>query len=722
MYGVCAVLTLACFARYAHLELMRYDVPLGYATTWNDKWDDRDLLWECAVFQQLGEHGAYLTHRNLGAPGRADWSERPDADMVHVAVDYVVASVTPSFGTALNTAYIATYPLAALTALWVFRRFGAAWPPAMAMSMLYAFLPYHLLRRASHLRLSGYWVVPLMVAVLLWIAGGRRLLVCEKLRIRIERPLGVLALLFCIIVASGGIYYGAFGVLLLAAAAAIALSRDRSWRALFTPALLGSVMIATMWLNMLPSRVYLWTHGNNTEYLQRPPIGNEVYGLRITQLLLPVTGHRVPQLARIKEAYNHALGPPWVNENDGASLGVIGGAGFCFLIFNLLWRTTGLLGNSALLTISCVLLGTISGFLSVAAILTGGLLRGANRISVYIAFFGLLACADVLTNLYNRFITATPWARVGLYATSLIVFVLGILDQTTAENVPRHAQDQALFATVNTFVKQIEQSVPTPDAMIFQLPYMAFPEPGPVQAMWDYEPLRPTLHSRTLRWSYANIRGRASDLWYRRVSELPVDRMTRQLALAGFSGIYLDRDGYADHGADVESQLTRLLGPPIIRSDGRASYFTVSRVEHSLAETLPPDALQRAREEALEVLDLRNVEGCYPPERDDKHVWRWCDRDATLQIVNESKRTRRVQVSFVLSMPNPVPGRIDVALPDRRETIVTKGALVGVRTIVNVAPGGVEFRLSSNGEPIQLGAPRRMVIQMIDPQVAPIVE
>src|SRR6202011_3378560 len=99
---------------------------------------------------------------------------------------------------------------------------------------------------------------------------------------------------------------------------------------------------------------------------------------------------------------------------------------------------------------------------------------------------------------------------------------------------------------------RIEAVVP-PGAMLFELPYQGFPEAGPVQAMADYEPLRPYLHSHALRWSYPAMRGRADARWIREISGHAPARLLDEISEVGFQGIVIARPGYADSGAAIES-------------------------------------------------------------------------------------------------------------------------------------------------------------------------
>ena len=110
--------------------------------------------------------------------------------------------------------------------------------------------------------------------------------------------------------------------------------------------------------------------------------------------------------------------------------------------------------------------------------------------------------------------------------------------------------------------------------MIFQLPYMSFPEHGPLDRMTDYDQLMPYLHSSSLRWSYGAMRERDPARWIEAVSAEPTDKLAASVAKAGFAGIYVDRFGYADNGVSIEGQLRAALNTaPISDASGRYLFF-----------------------------------------------------------------------------------------------------------------------------------------------------
>ena len=97
--------------------------------------------------------------------------------------------------------------------------------------------------------------------------------------------------------------------------------------------------------------------------------------------------------------------------------------------------------------------------------------------------------------------------------------------------------------------------------MIFQLPYTPFPEQPAIHKMGGYDHLRGYLHAKNLRWSFGAIKNRDVDLAQRHVASLAPAELAEALAVAGFSGIYLDRYGYEDNGAALESDCPQCSKP-----------------------------------------------------------------------------------------------------------------------------------------------------------------
>jgi phosphoglycerol transferase len=535
-----------------------------------------------ALVKGLIDNGWYLQNRFLGVPTGLDFRDYPMAESLHFLLMKLISLWTFDYAMVLNLYYLLTFPLTVLTSMFVFRRFKISYSSAIVGSLLFTFLPYHFFRGEGHLFLASYYLIPLMIMVILWvclnepmffIAGGDR----ETSR-RWGGPTGLTSIAICVLVASAGVYYAFFAGFFLLVAGVFACCHTRSRRPLLTSGILLAALCLALLVNLSPSILYAYRHGKNPTGLERPARGAEIYGMRITQLLLPVTGHRIRYLGSLKASYNRWT--PLVNENDYASLGAIGACGFLALVGWLIVRRpdipyADLFNSLAVLNISAVLLATMGGFGSLFAGAVTAKIRAYNRMSIYIAFFSLLAVALVLDRLAQR--CATSKARSWLVAGGLgLLLPIGILDQTPAYFVPPYERLRAAYFNDRDFVRRIEASVPE-STMVFQLPYVPFPEHPPVHRMADYSHFRGYLHSKSLRWSYGAMKGREGDAWQRRVAGQPLPEMVKTLVAAGFGGIYVDRFGYADQAAQMEAALSKLLETePIVSGDRRLAFFNLS--------------------------------------------------------------------------------------------------------------------------------------------------
>ena len=189
----------------------------------------------------------------------------------------------------------------------------------------------------------------------------------------------------------------------------------------------------------------------------------DVYGLRIAQLILPVRWHRVEWLSDMKVDYNTR---PFINENDDASLGVIGSLGFLGLLWWLFFRkpeirrlsaegVKGLYNHLSLLTGAALLLGTIGGFGSLVAFFGLPQIRAYNRLSIFIAFFALLAVALWLDG-YSRRRLNSQRRRLVFHAALGLILILAMLDQISPRFRPEHQRLTDEYMSDKVFVKKVE--------------------------------------------------------------------------------------------------------------------------------------------------------------------------------------------------------------------------------------------------------------------------
>lgn len=620
-----------------------------------------DALFYEMVTKGIIDNGWYLRNNFIGMPGGAEVFYFPMDDNLHFLLIKLFSLFTSDYALIFNFYFLLTFPLTTISSLYVFRHFKISYLLAVLGSLLYTFLPYHFFRNQHHIILAGYYMIPLMVMVLLWIFSGRLLASGSddnksgpRLNLRSKRFIA--SIVICLLIASGGLgYYAFFGCFFLLVAGVSAALYWKSVRHLVVSLILAAVLFAGFVVNLVPNMIYIRSQGESQTVI-RGTGEAEAYGLKITQLLLPIDGHRIPALAHLKEKYNSAA--PLVNENRNATLGVVGSMGFLTLLAWLLfWKpaagqmggddeTRALLSYLSLLNISGVLLATIGGFASLFALLISPQIRSYNRVSIYLAFFSFFAVLLLLESFSRR----RAQSGKALFQLSLgLILVLGILDQTGKGIyfVPDYAAFGAENASDADFVKRIEAAVPG-GVMIFQLPYVEFPENPPVNLMQDYEHFRPYLHSKTLRWSYGAIKERDNARWQMSTANLPTDQFLEAISLAGFSGVYLDRKGYLDNGAVLEAKLRSLLGiEPLVSANNQMSFFNLGEYNSKLAEKYGAE-IGSKRNLALHPLTLEWTGGCSGLEGSAENNWHWCSSEGELVINNPLGEERKLKLEMAI--------------------------------------------------------------------------
>ena len=261
-----------------------------------------------------------------------------------------------------------------------------------------------------------------------------------------------------------------------------------------------------------------------------------------------------------------------------------------------------------------------------------------------------------------------------------------------------------MFQADAKFVGRIEKAVPS-GSTIFQLPYSRYPEPTMIHRMFWYEHFRAYLHSNTLRWTYGAMCGRYSDLWQAQVAARPVEGMARQLAFAGFGGIYIDRWGFVDDGRDLgKRRLSRRLATsPIVSDDQRFSFFDLTAYAVALQRELTPEDWAARRVEALSPVVASWGEGFFEPVKEADGTRRWSDGAGKITLVNPSNTSRRVDLTMTLATNGPAPSWVQVNGPGVKENYRNDATDRVVRKSLVVPPGnmrlGVLRQFGSGGGP-----------------------
>ncbi|MEP7271561.1 MAG: hypothetical protein ABI882_08640, partial [Acidobacteriota bacterium] len=267
-----------------------------------------DALFYHLVVKGLVDHGWYLGNGALGMPYGLDLRDVPTSDNnLYFLPIKLISLFTSNYAVIINLFFLLSFPLTTAISLYVLRRFGISSFPAALGSLLYTFLPFHLVRGQHHLFLSSYYLVPLMVMVILWVCSGEITDANEqrgRLYLNLRRPKLIASLLICLLAASAGYHYAFFICFFLLVAAISVALRTRQPRSLLLPGLLISVISVAVVVNLLPSLIYTYRHGTPA-IVKRSPTDADIYGLRIAQVVMPATRHRVPWIGR--DAVDHEM-------------------------------------------------------------------------------------------------------------------------------------------------------------------------------------------------------------------------------------------------------------------------------------------------------------------------------------------------------------------------------------------------------------------------------
>lgn len=498
------------------------------------------------IMKTVLDHGWYTQNPDVGAPFGATMYDYPIPEPTHLLLIRALGVFGDDPFLVFNLFYLLSFLTTALAAWWSFRFLGADRWTAFAGTMLFTLLPYHFVR-LGHVYLASYFAVPIFAAHAARLALYRAPHVPDAPR-QTFSSLALIAL-----AAGGGIYYAFFGCLLLATGAALGAIQSRRLDPLRIGGLWVAIVVVVVVAALAPNWLYHAHEGSNPLVAHRGAFEVEHYGLRITQLLLPGTLHRFEPFRALTAAYN--ANTPLINENTTATLGLIGDVGFIasLVIALTAWRARfPRVAALGVLSLVCILFATIGGFGSLFALLVTPELRGLNRISVCIAFLAIVA----FFFLARRAVGARPLAFAAL---ALIAIPIGAFDQ-----IPLVANRQTdAFRARQAFFDRFEWVLPKGTA-VFQLPYMSFPEAPKKGSLLSYDLFEPYLHTQGYRWSFGDMRGRASDAWLEQASTLQGAEFASALAGAGFGAVYLDRRGYIDRGVAVERELADAFGAPIL--------------------------------------------------------------------------------------------------------------------------------------------------------------
>jgi hypothetical protein len=725
-----AVAAMSLAALGATLVLKLWNATLGVPFVYQG-----DGLLGQMIVKGVLDHGWYLTNSNLGAPYGQELYDYPVANGNTLAVLLVkaIGLATHDYATVVNVFFLLTFPLIALTAFLALRGLGLARAVSIVFAVLYALLPYHFLRGETELFLSAYFAVPLGCYLVLSLLLGRPLL-ASRPGVSGWRRFGsgknALTLTACVVIGAASLYYALFTLALLAVACLVLLLASRSLRAVLPGLAVMAVIVVTLLLQFAPTLAYRSAHGTDKAVGTRTASESELYGLKLADLLLPTEGHRIGPLARLRDRYTTTT--PIPGEGTQA-VGIVGAAGLVLAVLAVVLlpfrrdrarAEDPRLPAAGVAAIAAILLGTVGGVSSLFAYVVTPQVHAWNRLAIFIAFFSFVAVGVLVDGLMHRWRPRlTPW----LILPALLV--VGVLDQTSAAYTPPYSHNQSAFGADARFVHELEARLPR-GAMVFQLPYLSFPEAaglpagegGPRGLLLDYAPVRLYLHSSDLRWSYGAMRGRPSD-WGLHLQTVPPSSLAAAVAASGFAGVTVDRLGYPRRSGDLIAGLARTLGSKPLYSPTRRFAFIDARVyRQRLNRLLTPDELLALRTAVLRPIQAHWGPGFWPPEHSQGKTLRWTKgREASIALDNPAPETRQVQLDVLLATGSTSPGpSVQVTFPDGTGASIVAGpAGARLQRTLSIFPGHNVIRFATDAPPTRtaLGDPRPAIYLRVEDAV-----
>jgi phosphoglycerol transferase len=521
-----------------------------------------DALVFLAQNKSTADNGWWWWNPREGAPVGFDALAFPINTNVDQIVVWLTTRVVRNPIAATNVAWALMVALSGLGASWCLRRLGASKPSAMVAGTLFALTPYAIYRNVGHFCLAIY-LVPFACTLALQLTSGR----LAALR-SVHRPL----IIGWVLLAFNYVYYAFFAGFLVLVGTAVGAVRRRDARVLGVGAALLVALSVCSAINAAPSLLSWSRTGRPIVLVDKEPAQSEIFGLKIRQLVSPVFHHRFPPFEWWVDKEQDAKFPQ-ENENGSTRLGFIGSVGFLGLLAMLLLPNTPgrfqfpeVSIDAGRLVLASLLLATTGGFGSLLSLLVSPEIRAYNRISPFIVFFCLTAVAFAIDQLGRR--TA---ARNAIAAAVLLV---GLVDQARAGWFMRHEYPNMLAEVppLQTFVREIETRV-GPHASVFQLPIRVYLQEPEDSQLKPYDHFKPYLVSQTLSWSYPALSNEQM-LWQSAAAQVPLARLPGQLAVEGFAAVVIDRQGYADRGAEAEAAIRLALHgvEPIARTERYVAY------------------------------------------------------------------------------------------------------------------------------------------------------
>lgn len=611
-------------------------VPIVYAG---------DGLLSLMSFQNMKEGFWYLKTSHLGYPFGQNLNDFPAvADSTNLLFSRLLVSLTGDIGLSFNIQYFFSYFSGFIGAYLGARIIRVLPMHALFIGVLYAFLPFHYLHGASHLYLSSYWMIPIWLAVITrelsapgWILNFEEM-TRFNLRQFLFKSRTLLLLGLTIVSASAGFYYSAFFILATGFFGLLAVFRKLKKTSLGL-LLMSSFGVLVVGLQTLPILFFQRSTGSNAEVVQRSLSEVRFYSLDITKLFLPIRDHR---LSPVRDWVN-SLDPSLLAGEYAEPLGLLLALSFLTLLVVYVFQTKSKdefsflapLAQLVLFFLGMSVAGGAGYFLGVFGLTQ---IRVWSRIAVVLAFPALVFGFQLAQRFANHF----RYQKLQ-YLFFIIVAAFQLIDTTPSSLAPNYAATATEWNRDRRISQVIQDSI-SPNARIFQLPSVKFPESPPIFQLADYEHLRMYLHLPSAYFSYGGVKGRES-VWLTRLSNDPRTLFT-QLSLVGFDAVWIDSRGFAKNPNDFSLFAEREIGQSLISAENSPfALFDIRQFSADIKKSMAPQDQTKIRRQLLTPISISPSGGMSSLESDGLSEWFWSSSSGVFDVQNHSGDDIRIVVS-----------------------------------------------------------------------------
>ena len=512
----------------------------------------------------------FLSKQNpqLGAPYVANWDDYPCTEQFHVFIAGILAKMFGVFA-AVNILAIFSHVLAVLGFYVACRALKYQWEWSAVGALLFGFCSYIFARSEHHLTVAYVAHVPLVILVFRWaLDGGGASAPAEepapeakrsgkdkagRAEIARSAPAGTApglldntrfycALAVAVFTGLNHVYYTNMLVQLAGIAFLYHLFQRRPQPAMRAMAVACTGLGAFLLININS----LWAshvNGPNPIAVSRIFQWLEFSGFKWADMFIAPPTHWMPAMARWGERY-FAEAVLKGEVPYGSYIGLAGIAAFIWLAAESVKNVSQTAFKrppwEAFAIGWVALYATVGGFNCWLGSLGFILFRSSTRYTIYIFALLLLFAVRRLTAI------SKTWGAETRLAVALGVLLVGLWD-----GVPRgmNENQEAIAQAVKSdraFSEQMEAGL-QPGAMVFQAPIMNFPE-SPAPGIAPYDHFRPYIYTKTLRYSFGDVKGRPQSGWQGELGLLQPGALMDKVESYGFGALYLNLAGFSDRG------------------------------------------------------------------------------------------------------------------------------------------------------------------------------